>query len=125
MKVALPIAAALLVAGAPAYASASFECETTDGSRISILGNMARAIAAPLNAASLTIGRRTLSTSSRPPQIVVGQSWLDRTELKVDLLDPQMERFEAQLRVRINGEGEARGVLIRNGRSHPVTCEFG
>lgn len=119
------IAALLLCVAQPALASASFECATTDGSNIVMAGNMARAIAAPLNAVSLQIGGRTLSSTSEPPQILVGQSWLDAHELKVDLVDPQMERFEAQLRVRIGAEGEATGTLTRNGRSHPVRCEFG
>ena len=125
MRPALPIAAALLSAASPALASASFECETTDGSNIAMVGNMARAIAAPLNAVYLRVGDRTFSTATDPPQILVGQSWLDARELKVDLIDPQMERFEAQLRVRIDAEGEATGTLIRDGRSHPVRCEFG
>jgi len=125
MRPASLLAAALLSVPAPALASASFECEATDGSGIAIVGNMARAIAAPLNAVMLRIGDRTLSTASDPPQILVGQSWLDAHELKVDLIDPGMERFEARLRVRITAEGEATGTLLRNGRSHPVRCEFG
>lgn len=118
-------AAVLLMSAAPALASAGFDCETTDGSNIVISGNMARAIAAPLNSASLQVGGETLSTTADPPQIVVGQSWLDREELRVDLVDPQLERFEAQLRVRFDAEGEATGTLIRNGRTHPVRCEMG
>lgn len=125
MRPAVPIAAALLFGATPALASASFECTTTDGSNIIIAGNMARAISAPINRASLEIDGRTLSTATEPPQILVGQSWLDADELKVDLVDPQMERFEARLRVRIDAEGEATGTLIRDGRSHPVRCEFG
>jgi hypothetical protein len=125
MRPASLLAAALICVPAPALASASFECEATDGSGIAIVGNMARAIAAPLNAVILRIGERILSTATNPPQILVAQSWLDSRELKVDLVDPRMERFEAQLRVRIDTEGEARGTLVRNGRSHPVRCEFG
>lgn len=119
------LAAVFLEAASPALASAGFDCETTDGSNIVMSGNMARAIAAPLNAASLQVAGETLSTTAEPPRILVGQSWLDREELRVDLVDPQLERFEAQLRVRFNAEGEATGTLARNGRSHPVRCEFG
>jgi hypothetical protein len=125
MRPASLLAAALLCAPAPALASAGFECAATDDSGIAITGNMARAIAAPLNAVVLQVGDRMFSTATDPPRILVAQSWLDAREFKVDLVDPQLERFEARLRVRIDAEGEARGTLVRNGRTHPVRCEFG
>ncbi|MBC7986023.1 MAG: hypothetical protein H7X93_05050 [Sphingomonadaceae bacterium] len=118
------LALVLLLASSPAIASAGFECETTDSSEVTIGGGMARAIAAPLERATLVIGNLMLSTETDPPTLAIGQSWLDRERLWVDLVDPQLERFEAQLRVSIDAEGDARGALILDGRDYPISCLF-
>lgn len=119
---ALPIALLFLAASSPALASASFECEATDASGAMISGGMARAIAAPLESAELVIDGEAMSTRDDPPRIAIGQSWIDGERLWVDLVDPQLLRFEARLRAATDAAGDTRGTLTRDGRAYPVIC---
>ncbi len=65
-----------------------------------------------------------LETEGPDPQIVIGQSWIEAGEMRVDLVDPQVERFEAQLRVRTDRRGNSVGTQVRDGRTFPVRCEL-
>ena len=116
------LAASLLLMASPAAATGGFDCRTTDGSNLGMSGTVGHVVGAPLVAARLDLGNRSLATTDEPPAIVIARSWLDEHEMRVDLADPQLERFEAKLRVRTTREG-AVGTLERDGRSHPVTCE--
>ena len=118
--VALP----LLIASTPALATGGFDCRTTDGSDILVSGTIGRVIGTPLVAAHLRIGEETLSTTDAEPRIAIARSWIDAREIRVDLADPQAERFEAQLRARIMTRLGATGTLVRNRVTHPVRCEI-
>jgi hypothetical protein len=118
------LALPLLGIAAPASATGGFHCEATDGSNLAISGTVGRVIGAPLIGASLHLGDRTLSTTDEPPLIAIGRSWLDEREMRVDLVDANAERFEAQLRARPRGDGTATGTLVREGRTHRVRCEL-
>lgn len=108
---------------AAAMASGSIDCETTDGSNIAVIGNMARAEGAPLDAAILTAGGRTWSTRDTPAQIRILQYRETRSAIRLDLAGPGTDLL--QLRIRINRDDASTGTLSFRGRNHPVSCEFG
>ena len=85
-------------------------------------GTVGHTIASPLVAAQLREGVRTLSSTGTRPEIAVGRSWIDAREMRVDLIDANAMRFEAQLRARIMTRIGATGTLVRNGVTHPVRC---
>lgn len=115
--------APLLLAAEPASATGGFDCRTTDGSNIALSGAVGHVIGNPLVTAHLQLGERTLSTVGDEPVLVIARSWLDAERIWVDLADPQLSRFEAQLRVRLGRNWTATGTLVRDGRTHPVRCE--
>ena len=118
------LAVPLLFAASPALATGGFDCRTTDGSNIEMSGTIGRVIGAPLIAAQLRLGDEALATTDPEPRITIARSWIDTREIRVDLADPQLERFEAQLRARTRSDGTATGTLVRDGASHPVRCEL-
>ena len=122
MRYALIAAVAALTAAAPALATGGFECRATDGSGLRISGVVGHGIASPLGAVQLIEGRRMLSTADARPAIAIGQSWIDSREIRLDLVDPQGLRYEAQLRTSRMLRNQGTGTLIRNGRRHPVRC---
>jgi hypothetical protein len=122
MKRFLLIGLPVMFAATPALATGGFDCRTTDGSRIRLSGVVGRTITAPLVAARLEVNEEAWSTADPDPGIVVGRSWIDARETRVDLVDPNMVRFEAQLRARHTMRGTATGTVVRNGVSHPVQC---
>ena len=124
MKRFLFWAAPLLLAASPAAATGGFDCRSTDGSNIALSGAVGHVIGNPVVTAHLRLGERTLTTADPEPPLVIARSWLDDERIWVDLADPQLSRFEAQLRVRIGAGWTATGTLIRDGRSHPVRCEL-
>lgn len=113
----------LAVAPAAALASASIECETTDGSAIIVIGNMAREQGRALDAATLTVGETSWSTRDAPPQIRIAYYAGTRAAISLDLAGPGTDRLE--LRIRINPDTASTGTLSFRGRRHPVSCEFG
>jgi hypothetical protein len=110
----------VLFAATPAFATGGFDCRTTDRSNIRVNGTIGHGIVNPLVGAQLIVGQRTLSTEGHHPEIAIGQSWIDSREIRVDLVDPQASRFEAQLRIQTRPV--ATGTLVRAGRTHPVRC---
>ena len=122
MKRSLILAVPLALLASPAFATGGFHCRATDGSGLAMSGTIGHVIAAPLVGASLHLEERTLSTTDQSAQISIGRSWIDEREIRVDLVDANFERFEAQLRARVTRNG-AVGTLVRNGRSHRVRCE--
>lgn len=113
----------LLAAAVPAWATGGFDCRSTDGSGLRMSGAVGHVIGAPLVSAHLHFGERALSTADPEPQLVIARSWLDSERIWVDLADPQLSRFEAQLRVRVGANWTATGTLVRDGLTHPVRCE--
>lgn len=122
MKIRHFLAAPLLLAAAPALATGGFDCRATDGSGVALTGTVGHLLTSPLVAARLKAGGRTLSTSGEAPEIMIGRSWIDAREIRVDLVDANAIRFEAQLRARIGARGNAIGTLRRGGTTHPVRC---
>lgn len=127
MRLAIPtLAITLLFPSAPALASGSIECGTTDASNIEIVINTDRdGQAGQARGASLTMGGRTLATSDTPPTLRLGSSLLNRTQVRVELLGANDARIFAVLLVRVNPDDASTGTLTVEGRAHPVSCEFG
>ena len=116
------IAALAAFVSSPAFATGGFECRATDRSGISVSGVIGHGIASPLVSVWLVEGRRTLSTAGERPMLAIGQSWIDSREIRLDLVDAQGLRHEAQLRAKWMVRNQGSGTLIRNGRRHPVRC---
>ena len=114
--------APLLLAASPALATGGFDCRTSDGSRVGLSGTVGRVPGAPLVGAALHLGERILATTDAEPRVVIARSWLDAERIWVDLADPQLTRFEAQLRVRVGQRGTASGTLVRDGVTRRVDC---
>ncbi len=119
----LAVAVVATALAAPALASGSIECETTDGSGIIVIGNLGRAQGAPLDAVIVTVGGTTWSTRDTPPQIRVGAFHQTRQAVHLLLEGPGADRLD--LRIRINPDDASTGALVFRGRTHPVSCEFG
>jgi hypothetical protein len=117
---ALPIA----LAPVPAQASASIDCETTDGSGIHLIVNLPRDDN-HIEWVQIEAGGETLRTDGNPPRLRLAYSALTRRTIHLDLLDAVTNRPDTQLRTIVNEEGDAVGTLTRLGREHPVQCLFG
>ena len=112
----------LAFAASPALATGGFECRAEDRSGIRMDGVVGHVIASPLVSARLVTPAGTYGTAGPEPRLAIGRSWLDAREIRVDLVDLQGTRFEAQLRARVMLRNQAVGTLVRGGRTHPVRC---
>ncbi len=126
MKVGPVLALLLSCAPAAAMASASIDCETTDGSDIALIVNMDRdASNHRINEILLQIGGRTLRASAVPTELELGRRVINEREVQLELLEPNTNRPIAILLARSGSDGAATGTLRVDGRIHPVTCVFG
>lgn len=114
-------ATAALFLAAPALATGGFECRATDGSGLALAGTVGHGIVTPLVGARLTADGVVRATHGEQPEVAVAQSWIDGERLWLDLVDPQALRFEARLRAIVKGY-EAKGTIVRDGKTHPVRC---
>ena len=112
----------LACAASPALATGGFECRAEDRSGLVLRGAVGHVIGSPLISAQLVTRTATYATAGSRPQLAIGRSWIDEREIRVDLVDLQATRFEAQLRARIMLRNQAVGTLVRAGRTHPVRC---
>ena len=122
--------AASTVLAAPAAASTGLVCEGVDAAvsvRVLIAsGRTATPLAATLR--DERGERRSIAPGVRADEaLVIGQSWLDRTEFRLDVLDVEGRAYEGRLRVSFlpNGPVLASGILILGepGRIVEVECE--
>jgi hypothetical protein len=122
MKTRLLIGLGALAAATPAQATTGLLCRPVagDGPRLHLVIGTA---AGGIFAAHLTIDGRTQSTMTGDSRIALGQSWIDRRLLMVDIADRNLERIEARLRARFGRNGIATGTLEVAGRTVRVRCE--
>jgi hypothetical protein len=128
MRLAYAAALVLVSLATPAHATGGMECRPIAGRGPIVAFGFPHSIAPQVFSASIEDGPLTLRTgglveTSRLRSLTVGQSWIDRDGVRLDLVDPNVERFEGQLRVTFRRDGAAIGTFTRNGRSWRVRCE--
>jgi hypothetical protein len=125
MRIALCAAGLLLATATPALATGGFECRPLSASGPVLHLGIGHVISARPFAVTLSEGGKSWSTTGERPALVLGQSWIDERYLWLDLVDPNVQRFEAKLRAtfqpRLRGR-PAIGTLTRNGRTWRVRC---
>lgn len=120
MKIfALPVAAAFAVVAfeSPAHATGGMVCQTAGPRPVSL------SLVIGHTAVSHVVQARLSDNGVNVP-VTVAQSWLDQSELRLDLTDPNAERHELRLRVRAKGKGYD-GSLWRNAKRRWVRCVEG
>lgn len=114
MKKALPLLPLLLAAASPANATGGMTCRTAGPRPVKISLVIGHAAGSPLVSARMMDGGRVVDV--RAPQW-----WLDRSELRLMLVDPQATRLELTLKARKSGRFYD-GTIVRSGRSRWVRC---
>ena len=130
MRLALAVAACLIAAPLPALATGGFSCTAPGGRGPSLSIVVGHGVVPQVVGVTLRDGARTYATGGSIPEarltpIIVGQSWIDAQELRLDLLDAQALRFEGRLRARFQPRVRGRpavGTLLRNGRTYRMRC---
>lgn len=126
MRLALPAAALLLASASPALATGGFECRPISGTGPIVSLGFGHAVAAPVFVAEIREGKKRLRASADPGDpLRIGQSWIDRQYLWLDLVDANANRFEAKLRATFRPKlkyNPAIGTLERGGRTYRVRC---
>ena len=128
MRVAIPALLLAVAAATPAHATGGMLCTPVSGRGPVVAFGFGHTIAPHVLSASIEDGPLTLRTgglieTATLRSLVVGQSWIDRQGVKLDLVDPNVERFEGQLRATFRRDGIAAGTFTRNGRTYRVRCE--
>ena len=119
-SLAIGLAAA---AATPAFATSGYSCRPVSGAGPSLSLVVGHAVAPAIVSATIRDGRRSLSTAGPNPPLVIAQSWIDGQELRIDLVDRDVLRFEGRLRARFAPRGRpATGTFSRNGRIQRVRC---
>jgi hypothetical protein len=106
--------AVLLPATAPAYATGGLTCSTAG----------ARSVEAALvigHTAVDSIVSARLTDAGRNIPVRVAQSWLEASEIRIDLVDPNAVRHELRLRAKWNGR-TFDGSIWRNAKRSWVRC---
>ncbi len=124
MRIALPIALVLLMAGAPALATGTIHCESTERGAPEIYLVVGRGAAAAISQMHLSGPAGEFTTGANASSPIVGQSWLDERELKVDVVNHNVEYHIARLIGRRAGENLYRATLRYRGRTHAMSCAF-
>ena len=104
----------LVATAAPAQATGGLACRTSGARPIEV---------------SLVIGHSAVQSmvsarlrdNDRDVRVVIAQSWLDPSELRIDLVDPNAMRREARLLAKKNGRFYD-GSIWRGGQRRWVRC---
>jgi hypothetical protein len=99
---------------APAAATGGLTCRTPDPRPIELSLVISHTIVSSVVSASLREGRSNVP-------VRIAQSWLDPSELRLDLVDPNALKHELRLRVKRYGE-TFDGTLWRGGKKRWVRC---
>jgi len=121
------LTAAALLCSTPAMATGGFECRpiSVTGPRVTVGFGHHTFVVQPFQA-SIREGNRILIANGRPRDpIRIGQSWIDRQYIWLDLVNADATRFEARLRAKIQPKYKypvGIGTLERGGRTYRVRC---
>jgi hypothetical protein len=99
---------------APAHATSGLFCSTAGEKPIVVqlvIGNSAVS----------SVVQASLTDDGREVPVSVAQAWLERDEIRLDLVDPNAERHELRLVARSKGDNYD-GSIWRNGKRRWVRC---
>ncbi len=114
MRKTVLLAATLAAVASPAHATGGLVCEAAGPRPVRV------SLVIGLTAVSHVVQARLSDNGANVP-VTVAQSWLDRSELRLDLTDPNAERHELRLRASARGSGYD-GSLWRHGKRRWVRC---
>lgn len=122
MRLASCIAAILCAAAAPAFATGTILCRSTisptDGPALSLVVGTGGIVQA-----RLIQGGEPFTTGEGAGAPMIAQTWLDRWQLKLDIVDANADARIARLDTRRRAGEDYLGILILNGRTWRVRCE--
>ncbi len=122
MRLASCIAAILCAAATPAFATGTILCRSTisptDGPALSLVVG-----AGGIVQARLTQGGEPFTTGEGAGAPMIAQTWLDRWQLKLDIVDANADARIARLDTRRRVGEDYLGILILHGRTWRVRCE--
>jgi hypothetical protein len=124
MRLAAPTALVAMVASSPAFATGTIHCVGAARDAPEIYLSVGRGVGSASVQMSLSSGDYQFTTGENPTSPVVSQSWLDDRELKVDVVDHNVEHFVARLSGQRAGEDHYRATLTFRGRTYEMTCTF-
>lgn len=111
-KIAFAISA--MIAAGPAHATGGLICRTAGSQPLTV------ALVISHTAVPSVVSAR-LTDNGREVTVAVAQSWLEPSELRVDLTDKNVMRHELRLRVKRSGDAYD-GSVWRLGRRRWVRC---
>ena len=108
-----------MLAAAPAQATTGLLCNTAGSPAVHL------ALAISHTAVPSVVSVR-LTDSRREIPVTVAQSWFDRSEVRVDLVDRNATRHEARVRAAWRAASRSYdGTLWRNGKARWIRCREG
>lgn len=116
MKNALLVLPVLAAIAAPAHATGGMTCRTAGANPIEVSVGFGHAAGAPLISSATR-----LFDNGRNVSVTAPQWWLDNSELRLLLADPNALRREAIIKARRNGHVYD-GSLWRHGKRRWVRC---
>jgi hypothetical protein len=114
MRKSLAVLPVLFAIASPAHATGGLICKTAAPKPIEVTLIIGHTLGSPL-----VSGRMT--DDGNGVEVRAVQWWLDDSELRLLLVDPQATRSELMLRAKKNGRFYD-GTLLRSGRSRWVRC---
>ena len=117
MKKSLLSLPLLVAAATPAHATGGMVCKTAGPRPVEVSMVIGHTVGSPLVSARMIQGKRSI-------EVRAAQWWLDASELRLLLVDPQATRPELTLKAKKNGRYYD-GALVRSGRSRWVRCREG
>lgn len=125
MRLASFLAAGLLAAASPAFATSTILCRSTisptDGPSLSLVVGTGET--GGIVQAHFTLGDESFTTGEGSGAPAISQAWLDRYQLKLDIADANAERFIVRLDTRRRRGWAYTGNLIHRGRTWRVRCD--
>jgi hypothetical protein len=122
MRLAVPAALVALVASSPAFATGTIHCEGAARDAPEIYLSVGRGVGSTIQQMSLSSGNYRFTTGENPTSPVISQSWLDDRELKIDVVDHNVENYVARISGRRAGEDRYRVTHSFRGRTHAMNC---
>jgi len=118
------LAAALVGAASPAFATGTILCTQPGRPGFSLYLSVATGPGPSIVSAHLTDGRESFTTGEGLTSPVIAQAWLSDTELKLDIVDSNAERFVLRLAGRKSRGDIFAATMTRGGRAAPVRCSW-